>query len=414
MRNHHRVIVAAGLLLVLATACNGSSTSGGTSENGRSVLQQAAAATAAGSGTVRGDGRLTGGPATFRGGWSGTFADGRGRTDGSVATASGKAPLEVVWRDGMLYSKRSDQAKVNVPGVLGQALTGDAGQPSWVRSAASEPVARVFAPFSPPDLLTALALNGTVSESDGPTIRGADTRRVVVEDHRGLLFQWIGTKRAVVLLDGQDRLVRATIESAAESLRIDVRYGKAPEVTVPSEADLTVETPRPPTPVAPFESARSGATGATTWTLQQAAGSSGTTCWRWTSAPPMRVVRPSYQTDTRCVADPTAEDPIEEQVNVVMWTDGSTPEAAVVASLPAGFTRATLGYVGGRTETVDVTEGPNVWVGPSSEPLGYLGLSNGSVTVNCGIGPVATADDLTNPQLESADTFQMAWSCQAA
>ena len=85
--------------------------------------------------------------------------------------------------------------------------------------------------------------------------------------------------------------------------------------------------------------------------------------------------------------------------------------SAVVAVVPRNITSAKLGHVGGRTETVTVTDGVLVWVGPSTEPLGFVEFTTPTGPIGCGVGAVSSFGDLNSDQLVG-NPFGSAWLCQ--
>ena len=121
---------------------------------------------------------------------------------------------------------------------------------------------------------------------------------------------------------------------------------------------------------------------------------------------------PNYNTDTRCVAPANPSDDVADQVDFMLWTDGTkAPTAAVVATVPADITQATLGFVGGTTAPATITDGLLTWVGSSATPLAYVGLQSGGTTINCGVGAVSSLADVNNDSLVG-DPFHAPWTCQ--
>jgi hypothetical protein len=413
---HRRALVAATLAAAVAVAgCSSSSGSSAGSGTGtqHTVLGDAAAAMAKEAGTAKGSITLTQGNGSFASKWQGYFTSGRGVATGTLP-GTGKPALDARWTKGQIYVRRTASVAEYGNSPIGQLAAVKPDTALWMAVPASNIASRVFAPVSPPDLVLALASLTKQTVTDGPKIGGATTRKVTVEGP-GLLFNWIGVKRAEVLLDGHDLARRVTVSFGREKLQVDVAYSKvSPSVQPPSAADLATRTPPPPGPIGPFLAVRTGTDAGVAWTLQKAPGRNGTDCWRWSSTPPLAVVQPNYLTDTRCVAPMTADpggDP-SDQVDFLLWTDGAAPSAAVVARFPQSITQATLGFVGGRTETVPVSGGLLTWVGPSSEPLGYVGLQDGGTAIQCGVASVTSTADLTNESLVG-DPFHSAWSCQS-
>ena len=373
-----RVVTAAALTTMLALAgC--SSDSGSSAAPGKpSLLTKAITAMSHAEGTAHGTVVFTNGHSTYDSRWQGTFAAGRGTTSGRLP-GPGTPPLEARWAGGNVYVKRTKAAAGYGQSPLGQLTATKPDTPIWTTVPASQIASRVLSPLSPADLVLALGTDGTQAESDGPEVDGVATRKITVTQNVGLVFNWVGPKTAEVLLDGQDRARRITVTYGDQHVRVDVTYTKrTPDVQIPSPEQLAAKTPKAPGPTGPFLAVRSGNDGGVAWTLQKAPGNNGTDCWRWSSTPPLDVVAPNYLTDTRCLAPMTADGPDvdpADQVDFLLWTDGTkSATAAVVARFPADITQATLGFVGGRTETVPVTDGLLTWVGPSAETLGYVGL----------------------------------------
>ncbi len=407
-----RALTAAALTATLALAACCSDAGSAEPAGEHSVLGEAAAALREAEGTAKGEIHLTSGDGSYAIRWQGDFADGQG-------TASGRLPgepapdLDARWTGGHVYVRRTVTADQYGRSPLGQ-LTGLRPDTAiWVTIPADNIVSRVVAPLSPPDLVAALSSTGKQTVSDGPEVGGVATRKVVVTDNSGILFNWLGPKRAEVLLDGRDRARRITVTSGAEKVQLDVSYSEvAPDVQVPPAGELAAKTPPAPGPIGPYRTVRTGNDGGVAWTLGQAPGRNGTSCWRWSSTPPLEVVQPNYQTDTRCIAPASADDDPADQVEFVLWTDGTkAPTAAVVAAVPPGITQATLGFVGGRTEPATITDGLLTWVGSSAEPLGYVGFQSGDTTIACGVAAVSSPADLTNDTLVG-DSFHAPWSCQ--
>jgi hypothetical protein len=409
-----RVLALALAAAVTVAACDSGSGSTATGAGNDSPLGKAAKATAAGSGTAHGTVDLTQGHSSYSVRWKGDFADGAGIVSGHLPGSATPAPLEVRWVGGQIYAHRTASADDYGQSPVGQLTAVRPDTAVWANIPADQAGARVFAPMSPADLLLALSASGTEKVSGGPAVGGVATRKVTVTDHIGLLFNWVGAKRAEVLLDGQDRVRRATVTFGKERVQLDVAYSKAaPTVTAPPKQDLLARTPPPPEPAGPFLTVRTGNDVGAAWTLQKAPGRDGGACWRWTSTPAMTVVKPNYQTDTRCVPPVAADADVTDQIDFVLWTDGSkVPQAAVVAAVPPGITQATLGFVGGRTEPAQVSNGLLTWVGPSDAPLGYVGFQDGATKIDCGIGAVSSPADLTNETLVG-NPFGSAWLCQS-
>jgi hypothetical protein len=413
-------VVAAALAFSACSSSSGSnagSNPSATEDHTLPLLTKAAEATGAGQGVARGrmelgrPGALTGTTYSVR--WQGTFADGRGTATGHLPGASGAA-LEARWTGGSIYLHRTATEADLGNSPLGQLAAVLPGTALWTTVPAASTAARVVTPLSPADLLTALAVNGKETETDGPTVAGSPTRKLVVVGSVGLVFNWAGPKRAEVLLDQQGRARRITVTYQGQTIRLDVAYTKStPTVTPPSAADLALKTPAPITPIGPYRTVRTGTDQGVAWTLQQAPGRNGSTCWRWSSTPPLAVVQPSYLTDTRCVAAPSPNDDLADQINFVLWTDGTKANtAAVVAVVPPSLTQATLGFVGGTTAPAAIDNGLLVWVGPSSASLGYVGFDHNGTQINCGIGAVSSPGDLSNDSLVG-DGFHAPWSCQS-
>lgn len=407
-------LAAAVTLAVALTACSSDSEPSSEAPGNDSVLGRAADAMADAQGTADGSMRLAAGRTTYTSRWQGTFADGRGTSTGNLP-APGRPRLDIRWTDDHVYAQRTVDPATSGTSPIFQLTAVRPGAARWVTVPASNMAVHVLAPLSPPDLVRVLSSSGKQSVSDGPKVGGATTRKVTVTDHATLLFNWAGSKDAEVLLDGQDRARRVTVTAGEEQVRVDVRYtDSAPDVEPPSAEDLETKAPAAPGPIGPFRTIRTGDAAGTTWTLQQAPGRNDTECWRWTSTPPMTVVQPNYQADTRCMAPMTPDGPDvdpADQIDFVLWTNGDGPSAVVVAHFPSDITQATLGYVGGRTETVPVTDGLLTWVYPSSEPLGYVGLERAGTPIACGVAAVSSIEDLTNDSLV-ADPFTAPWSCQ--
>jgi hypothetical protein len=409
-----RALAAATLAATLAVAgCSSDSGSEAAPPGAHSVLGDAATAMRKAEGTARGTIVLTTGRSRFTTRWQGDFADGRGAVTGHLP-GTGAPELDARWSGGTIYVRRTTSLAQYGNSPLGQLTTVRPDTAIWTTVPANNLVARVFAPLSPPDLVAALATAGTQSVSDGPRVDGVATRKVTVKDHTTLLLNWVAAKNAEVLLDGKDRARRITVTFGREHVRLDVRYsGTAPEVRIPARDELQTKTPPPPEPTGPFLTVRTGTDAGVAWTLQKAPSRNGSDCWRWSSTPPLAVVQPNYLTDTRCLAGMDASDDPADQVDFLLWTDGTqAAAAAVVARFPATITQATLGFAGGRTTTVPVSDGLLAWVGPSAEPLVYVGLATGGTTIDCGVGAVSGPQDLTNDGLVG-DPFHSAWSCQS-
>jgi hypothetical protein len=407
--------VALGLSLSLA-ACN--SESGSSAADGDpSPLDAVAKATGDAAGTARGTMDLALGHGTFTSRWDGTFTTGRGTSSGQLP-GPGNPALDARWTGGNVYVRHTTDPDVYGLSPLGQVMSDKPPAGVWGTLPVASMAARVVTPLSPPDLVAALAVNGNESERPGPRIGGVDTRRITVTGHHGLILNWTGPKRAEVLVDDAGRARRITVTAANESLRVDVRYSDE-KLTVqkPSAADLAPKPVESAAPIGPYLTVRTGSDGGVAWTVQKAPGRNGTECWRWTSTPPLEVVKPNYLTDTRCQPPMPASGPetdAADQVEILLWTDGSKAASeAVVARFPDTVNEVTLGFVGGRTQTVPVSGGLLTWIGPSTEPLGYLGLTNGGAAVSCGVAAVSGPGDLGNDTLVG-DPFHSAWSCQSA
>src|SRR5689334_16710308 len=412
-RRATRALTLTVVLAIAVSACDSGSGSTATGAGNGSPLAKAATATAAASGTARGTFDLTQGRGTYSVRWKGDFAKGAGLTTGHLPGVPAP-PLEVRWLGGDIYVHRTASTDVWGNSPIGQLAAVRPDTAVWSTVPADQAGARVFAPLSPADLLTALSTSGTQKVSDGPTLGGVRTRKVEVTDHIGVLFNWVGAKQAEVLLDGKDRLRRATVTYGKEQLELTVAYPSRPvSVSPPSKADLAVKTPPPPEPAGPFLTVRTGNDAGAAWTLQRAPGRDGGSCWRFTSTPAMPVVKPNYNTDTRCVPPVAAGADVTDQTDFVLWTDGSTvPQAAVVAAVPPSITQATLGFVGGRIQPATVSNGLLTWVGPSSEPLAYVGFQDGATKIDCGIGAVSSPADLVN-DAAVGNPFGSAWLCQS-
>ncbi len=410
-----RALAAATLAATIAVAgCSSDSGSEAAPPGNQSVLGKAATAMRKAEGTARGTIALSTGRSRFTTRWQGDFADGRGVTTGHLPGTDTPA-LDARWSGGTIYVRRTTSQDQYGNSPLGQLTSVRPDTAIWTAVPAGNVASRVFAPLSPPDLVAALSDSGTQSVTDGPEVGGVPTRKVTVKGQTTLVLNWPTAKNAVVLLDGKNRARRITVSLGRESVRLDVRYsGVAPTVKIPPADQLAAKTPPAPGPTGPFLTVRTGNDAGVAWTLQKAPGRAGTECWRWSSTPPLAVVQPNYLADTRCLAPmDTATDDPADQVDFLLWTDGTqAATAGLVARFPSSITEATLGFAGGRTETVPVSDGLLTWVGPSAEPLAYVGLQTGGTTIDCGVGAVASPDDLTNDGLVG-DPFHSAWSCQS-
>ncbi len=408
-RNTPRLVALLTISIVVMVACS----SNAPKFTKEPILVRAAKATEKLGGTAAATVDLAGGHSTFTVQWKGGLLRGVGAVHGTLPGAHGQVPLDARWRGGQMYLKRSASEGDLGLTPLGQLMTVLPGQSLWMYGPTANATARVLAGLSPPDMVSALAVNGTTTTSKGPRVDGQATTQVVVEGNTGLLFNWIGAKHAELLVDSHDLVRRIAVSVGTERLAMDIKYSNVvPVVEAPAAFELKSNAPSPVVPNGPYRSVRGGSANHVEWAVQRAPGTDGATCWRWTSTPTLQVVKPNYLTDTRCFkAHPAGSDPVD-LIDFVLTTDGSRSVAAVVATIPAGITQATLGFVGGRTQKATISGGLLTWVGPSAEPLGYVGFATKDGTINCGIGAVSSIGDLNNDQLVG-NPFGSAWLCQA-
>lgn len=401
------------LALLAASGCDDSSSRPRLVPPKPSLLDTAAKATANAGGTARGSIDLGSGHGAYQVHWKGALSTGLGVATGTLPGAVAPVPLDARWRGGQVYFRRTAKAEDFGTSPIGQLVGLQPGSAIWSTGSATSVSTRIFGIFSPPDLALALASSGKEKVTTGPTIDGHATRLVTVTGHLGLLFNWVGSKRAEVLIDERNLVRRATVHYGNERVRLDVAYSSAePKVAAPPAKELEQKAPPPIAPIGPFRTARAGNDLGVVWALQRAPAPDGAACWRWTSTPALEVVKPNFSTDTRCPPPVGAGADITDRIEFVLWTDGTKSNvAAVVAVVPSDITQATLGFVGGRTAPATITDGLLTWVGSSDEPLGYVGLVSGTTTINCGIGAVSTPADLTNDQLVG-NPFGSAWLCQ--
>jgi hypothetical protein len=404
---------AAGLIALtlsaLGAACSSSS---GNGSLGKDPLGTAIAATEkAGSGRIKGTTQrakvaTTG---TVDGTWSGDLK-GEGAT--KVVFISQKArrvPTELRWTDGVLYINR---AVVPVEAAESVAIfTRVAKFKPWRKLTLQGGVVNVVAAaFSPLAVLQRLQ-----SVKQAPTVhRGEQVGSVKATRLTSSAPLLIGIWPAAtvdVWVDGSNRVVRVRIANPDGGMQYDVTdYGTKVDVTAPPATEITGASELTKIQaIEAFRTAASGRNTGVTWALQRARGTQDTTCWRWQATPSLgqQLKQPA---EGRCLRPIDADAGPDDQVQFLVYGNGFGTYDALAVQLPSGVKKLVLGFAGGKTQTIPVTN-PLVWVGPSSPLPAYLGVTmNDGTAVDCGAGAVTTKDDLTNTEFTQA-AATAAWAC---
>ncbi len=391
---------------VLMAAC--SSGGGGTGTTPKSVLGDVARATAAGhSGRITGRVSVGGAADALSGRWSGATIDaGSGEAGISVGAA---ATLRLRWAAGTVYGRRDGDLPATFPASISSLVTSiDPGR--W-RALPVSPISdAVVTPFSPPALVRYLAQHGVVGRSQaGPRISGTPTRHITVKG-TGLLFAWSGLG-VDLWVDGHDRVVRVGIGTKAEGMQYDVSYRSVAPVSTPDSLAVPSTAPTSFRPVGPYATIASGQSDAVTWRVLQAPGSDGRQCWRAEMTPPIVVRKPNGPDGARCALPPQPDDEPEQRVEFMILTDGSAPFTILAARVPAG-SQAVIGFVGShQVFPMNVTGEVAVWAGPTDPAPGYVGVQFPDGTkLDCGVGAISTADDLTDGSL-APEPYALPWGC---
>ena len=405
-----RVGAATLLALALLGACSGS---GGGSLGKDPLATVVAAMQKAGSGRINGsiDGPKGTKPGTVSGEWSGDMTGSASVRAGFVSRTGTKVPTELRWTAKTLYIKR---ATVTLPANDTLVIfTRVAKFKPWRKFGLGPGITEALgSAFSPLALLKELQqVKAAPTAHGGETVGNVSTTRLSVR-LTSVLGIWTGST-VDVWVDEHHLVRRVRIETPAGGVQYDVTdYGARVDVTAPAPNTITDESELVKIQAAePFKTVASGTSAGVSWSLQRAAGTQGTTCWRWQASRPLAQQLQAPEAG-RCFRPVDPDATPDDQTQFLVYGNGKGSYDALAVVLPRSAKKLVLGFVGGKTQPVPVPVGtPLVWVGPPSPFKAYLGitLANGSL-VDCGAGAVTTVDDLTNPTLTGpAETA--AWAC---
>lgn len=358
------------------------------------------------SGAIKGTVDVSGQSGPIRGRFSGTklATDGRGTLTG-VSPGELNAPLDAVWRDGQLASKRTAGVGFGVwptPLVVQSAGTPlPPVAPMGVFASSIEPV-------FPPALLGRIE-NLKPDQDEKITIAGKPARRVT--------FSYLDStfnrrnRVTLTLLDGP-RLYRVKVETEVGDLTSVLDYRVTMRKDGPLDVELPgggIDSPAALAPEGPYVEKLAGSAPGVEWRVLRAPGRPGIECWRVESTPPIAVSAPNFE-DARCLAELSTKDPTPDQVEVVLSSDGSASPAVIVGRVPAGASQARLGFPGGKLVSVPIKDGLIVWAGDNDANPVYLQLKLDGELVECGTGAVARRADLKDPQIADV-RLGLAWTC---
>ncbi len=375
-------------------------------------LEAVVAAMRNSTGAISGSIETAEGTTDFAGSWSGDLATGQGFVRGTIQHAAGPVDIDFRWSGGVVYLRRSAEGTDVTTSPLGQLLLKSATAAPWLSASTPSSIDAVVALFSPADFVARLDLAGIVDPTEGPDIDGASTQR-----HRrtlnGWLFDWVGPHTGEVLVDQDDRVLRARVEAGDVTVDYEVSYatGGPPAVELPSAEELVTPTTQPAKPDDEFVTIRDGVGQGVSWTLSSAPSTSGGVCWRWESTPALEVIAPNVGAATRCY--PPAEniyDPLETVDAVVVATSAELDLTASAFVLPELGWDVTLGYVDGRRDRRRIETAVFVEVGTLTSALTFVEFARDGQSVSCGVGAVLTIGDASDDQLVR-DVTRPLWSC---
>jgi hypothetical protein len=366
------------------------------------------------SGTTAGP---TAGPSgTVRGVWKGGITGEGDVNVGFVSRTGTQVPVELRWLAKQLYYKRA-VTTVSAGDQL-VLFTRDARFPPW-RTAlltgrlTSGIVEGIPSAFSPAALVSWLQkLRVGVTERDGARAGVPNTTRLTSK-HGVFVGTW-SQATVDLFVDQRHRVVevRITSPTGGTTYRVSA-YGTPVHVTAPPAAQISTKSEVPPIePAGPFTTVASGTSAGVTWAVQRAPGTRETVCWRWQAQPPLTQAQLKTPDTPRCMA-PVPDHPDDPSDTVQFVVDGTAqgPYDALAVLLPAGVKGLTLGFVGGKTQSLPVTEPVTVWVGPGDPTKAYLGVTLADGThLDCGAGAVSEQGDLADPRL-TEDVGTAAWGC---
>ncbi|MGZ4675048.1 MAG: hypothetical protein ACXV8Y_00795 [Acidimicrobiia bacterium] len=399
-----RSTIAAALVAVAMTACS----SGSSPSPGSQLGSIHTATVAGGSGTTRGRLTAVGHGGRLTGQWTGaSVASGSGEV--SVALSE-TATVRLRWAEGKLYAGGTGALQGLLPGLLASYV--DLTDPARWRAIPTSPyTTTLVTPFSPPELVGLLQRQHVrVQSARGPKIVGVATSHLTVKSRLGLLFVWSNPK-VELWTDARDRVVRIRLTAGNDSMQYDVTYRSVPSVSTPQDTSVPTTVPTHFTAVGPYSTVASGQSGALAWKVLRAPGTDSSQCWRVETVPAVVVRAPNADDGARCFLPVPADADPQDEIQFAIVTDGQTPGAVLVARVPQGST-AQIGFVGS-TATVPATVVGDavVWAGPVDPAPGYLGVTLPDGTkVDCGVGGIATAGDLTDSSL-APDPYGLAWGC---
>ncbi len=353
-------------------------------------------------GTITIDGRS----AAINGEWTGgdLATDARVVVTGSIPFLQ-PVPLDLRISDGAVSSQRSPRADDHVlwPAAL---VSESPGQPVPILLKIGI-LAEALGPIFAPALLA--KLEGTAPEPSTNT-RSSGT---VTYKYPGKSFP---NALVVLTTNGANKLKHVTMSFGSGANKTTIDY----EVTLTSSDPLKVEFPSTTTtlrtntvePAGPFVQIRAGVDDDITWSALRAPGPRGRECWKVETTPTITVQEPNHETDTRCVAIAAANDDPVDQPAFALSSNGSPGAAIMLVRVPAGTSDARFGFIGGRMIPTTVESSLIVWAGTHGEHPSYLEMTLPTdERLGCGLGAVATKDDLTDEQIANT-SFKLPWTCE--
>jgi hypothetical protein len=411
-------------LVVFAASCSSGGSSGRTSKrsDARQVLDAARDQAAGTSGEISGRLSLGTGPQTpLRGAWSGDLHKGRGTVNAQVAVAGVPTiPVEMRWIGGRLYANRAPLNDADRPKARNVSflVRSDAEKP-WIKIDLKNPYGEAFGrAFAPASLLAHLATRSsqfTVAKNE--QLHGQKVTHLTSKGPVSLIGLWVPSQ-VDLWIDGQHRLARVALTAPQGTLSYDVsNYGTPVTVSAPPAAEIaTSGNPNPHDLATRYATVKSGTANGVTWQLQRARASDGSDCWLWKATPAITQVIKDRNDGARCITPPSPTDDPADATQFVVVSDGSGPYSALGVLLPANTKALTLGFVGGKLQSVPVptqASSPFVWTGPTSPQPAYLEvtLADGS-KLECGAGSISSAGDLFGiDDAEAARLAKSPWAC---
>src|SRR5262249_14470636 len=142
--------------------------------------------------------------------------------------------------------------------------------------------------------------------------------------------------------------------------------------------------------------AASGTTDNVTWSLMRAPGTRDSECWKWVAPPSVQILHADAN-GSHCYAAAQPGDPLADATPGVAPSKGPGPYAAIGVRLPQAPTKVTLGFAGGKMQSLAPSGNVLVWVGDPAPLPAFIGLTfAGGKKVDCFAGTLISVDDLAD------------------